>query len=212
MQKQYRNGFLGWMFDAYLIQVILAPLQYNLGDKTGLYNMSLLFMMLAIFIITILYHAQWKHKTLWISPGEHLIGTKWLDGYKIQTNPFPINRFLLIGILVLNILFTANTIEDTRVYFGFNNITFQIFFNLIYNGLLLVGTLFLGMARKSGLAFVSAAYILLLSAYVVSLTQAAYPGMGPKLRNIIILLAANILVGGYYLYRYQKSKRSPEVV
>jgi hypothetical protein len=212
MQKQYRNGFLGWMFDAYLVQVIVAPLQYNLTNKSDLYSLFLLLIMLAIFIVSILYHVTWKHQTQWISPGEHLIGTQWIDGFKVQTNPYPISRFFLIVVIVLNLLLTANTIEDTRIYFGYSSISFQIFFNLVYNGLLLYGTLSLGMARKSGLVLISAAYALIATAYLFTLTQALHPGLGQKLKNILIVFAANILIGGYYLYRHKRAQRSPTMV
>ena len=205
MEKQYKNQFLAWLFDAFILECALLPVRYALQDNQDLISYAGLFLLLGIFILSVIYHVRWTHKTAWISPGETMIGVKIKEGVKVQTNPFSVSRFFLIILIIFNLLSTARTLDPSIVYyFGRSGMVFIWFFGSIYNVILLVGIWLLGQAKKMGLVFISLAFLLMIAARYANIVYFDMPIFSASMWQSIYLLIANLLVGGYYFYMQKK--------
>ena len=189
MEERYHNGILGWLFDAFILQVFLVgPLTHlTRGGNDVLYG-SVLAFSLVIWILSILYHARWKYKTTWRSPGEHFIVVEMIDGKKIQTSPFRVHRFFLYLILVID-LFTTPFIYDQPVYgqFSFWRI---LLLGWLYDLLIFFGAIWAARGKWLGLLLISIALIGAIIGYgwymVIDISDPI--GEGARIRHVVYLV------------------------
>jgi hypothetical protein len=186
MEKEYNNGFLGWLFDAYAIECLIGPILYFMMDSSDTLSIVAIVIMIAALIGSIVYHTTWKYKTKWISPGEHFIAVKSIEKEKKQTNPFHAHRFFLYFILVLNLINTARKFDN--LYYTYNILIFS-------------GSALISNAKSIGLIIISIAYLLMTSGNVINFIQ--YNDSSYKIMVIVYgsLLILNLVIGLIYFYR-----------
>lgn len=199
MEKEYNNGFLGWLFDAYAIECLIGPILYFMMDSSDTLSIVSIVIMIAALIGSIVYHMTWKYKTKWISPGEYFIAVKMIDNEKRQTNPFHVHRFFLYFILVLNLINTARKFDN--LYFGESDLLIAIIVIYAYNIMIFSGSALISNAKSAGLIIISVAYLLMTSGNVINFIQ--YTDSSYKVMIIVFgsLLILNLVIGMIYFYR-----------
>ncbi len=202
MEKQHNNRFLAWLFDAFILECVFLPIRYALLENQNLLSYAGLFLLLGVFVLSIIYHMRWTHGTTWISPGETMIGVQLKEGVKVQTNPFTIRRLVLIILIIFNLISTARTLDPSAIsYFGQSGMVFIWFFGSIYNVILLTGIWLLGQARKMGLILIMLAFLLMFAAQLTNVAYFDMPQFTSNMWNALFLLLANLAIGGYYFHK-----------
>ena len=155
MKKEYKNGFLGWLFDTIILISIISPfLIFQVYKSDGVSIFAIVVYIIAI-ISTTIYHTIWKNKLYWISPGEHFIAVRYLDSQKNQTNPFQIKRLFLYIVLVINFL----NIELGDQLLDMTEILTMAILLYLYNAMILTGALLMALAKISGLILLIIPYL-----------------------------------------------------
>lgn len=211
MTQRYRNGFLGWFFDAYLLQyALISPVQYLIGDQVDILSITPLFILLAIVIASIIYHTTWKHTTPWISPGEHFIAVKLLDKHKIQTNPFAYHRFLLYAIMVIDLVSGVEVFQKDILLFGTANAWVIVLGSLAINAILLIGAIYFCNARWIGVVCIALFFsIMTYNEYLNALVSPVYSSIYGVKGNLT-LMVINVVVGIFYLMN--RVKPTPDLL
>ncbi len=145
MRRSSLLAVLAWYFDLVLIESIVWPLHDSVDLKEGaLYHIAVLFRVV-FFILMLVYHVRWKKGTPWLSPGEYLIGQRLISGNKEGVMMFNIHRTILFGVLFINMLCTARTMDVS--YYGLETNWIVLIMNYGFNFLLLFGVLRLAEAE-----------------------------------------------------------------
>lgn len=213
MNKQILTGILGWYFDAFLIDCLIAPLQNRLGMNTDPISLLALLLLLGLFIASIWYHIKGKSRTSWISPGEYLIGTRHSDKGKTRVNPWPMSRLVLFLLVAFNLLHTNRTYDAGEIaFFGYDSLGMVILFSFIFNALLLIGSALLANARYAGLALVTLAFVYLAASHYVNYLDMDQPLHMELVKQALITSALNLIVGITYFILKVRHQRKPRLV
>jgi len=209
MTKQTLVGFMAWLFDAYILECLTAPIRIYLSASTNPLNIIGLLALLGVFIGSVWYHVSGKKKIRWISPGEYLIGTLSTTEGKIRHNPWPISRLALFLLIGYNLAQTARAYDPGELaFFGYTSMGSLLLGSLIQNIFLLWGSALLAMARLHGLILLALGYLFIIgSRYVngLALAELAHPDVS---KSAIWGLIANLVVGAYYFYIKTKATGS----
>jgi hypothetical protein len=211
MTKHTLVGFMAWLFDAYILECLTAPVRIQLSASTNPLNIIGLLALLGIFIGSVWYHVAGKKKTRWISPGEYMIGTLSTSEGKIRINPWPITRLALFLLIGYNLTQTARGYEPGDfAFYGHISLVSLIIGSLIQNVLLLLGSALLAMARPLGLLALTMAYLFQLGSTYVNGRELAELAISNSSTSAVWGLVANLAIGAYYFYRKAQAKGSPE--
>jgi len=208
MNKHTLTGILGWFFDAFIIECLIAPFRSKLSLNTDPISLFGLLALLGLFIASIWYHVKGKSGTSWISPGEYLIGTRRTDKGKIRINPWPVSRLALFIVIVYNLLQTARTYDAGEVFFfGYGTLGMVILGSYLFNALVLAGSALLANARYFGLVAVSLGFIVLTVSRYVNYRLGNQSLQLESAKYALFGLALNLVVGAIYLFLAARHKQ-----
>jgi hypothetical protein len=206
MSKYTLTGILGWFFDAYIIECLVAPWKSLLGWNTEPLGFFSMIVLVGLFGTSIWYHVKGKFSTTWISPGEYLVGTRKSDQGKIRINPWPVSRLALFVVIIYNLLQTARTYDAGEVFFfGYGTLDMVILGSFLFNALVLAGSALLANARLAGLALLSLGYMIFVASLDVNYMEIKQLLQLKSAQYALAGLILNLAVGAYYFG--QKAKR-----
>lgn len=210
MNKYTLTGILGWFFDAFIIECLIAPFRSRLSLNTDPISLFALIALLGLFIASVWYHVKGRSGTTWISPGEYLIGTRLTNNRKARINPWLVSRLVLFIVIVYNLLQTARTYDAGEVaFFGYSAMGMVILGSFLFNAMILSGSALLANARYAGMALVSLAFIYLTASRYVNYLQLKQTLQLEYAKYALVGLVLNIIVGAVYFYLRAKRQGTP---
>jgi hypothetical protein len=208
MSKYTLTGILGWFFDAYIIECLVAPWKSLLGWNTEPLGFFSMIVLVGLFGTSIWYHVKGKFSTTWISPGEYLVGTRLSDSGKTRINPWPVSRLVLFLIILYNIFRTAHNYDADKIFFfGSNTFVIVVLSSLLLHALILTGNALLANARTLGLTLLSLGYIFLASSRYVNYLELKQTALLESTKSALVGLGLNLVVGAAYIYLQAKHRR-----
>lgn len=99
------------IIDMYLLEMFIGVISSFTMYFVKINFLEEFFLLLgiALLIISIIYHAIYAKKIMWLSPGEIIGGKEILDKGKVWTNPYEVNRIGLFFICILSLLLFRNS-------------------------------------------------------------------------------------------------------